>query len=520
MRIVDFFDAATERFRDQCCLVHGDESWTYREVQSLSRRAAKGWQSLGVGPGDRVIVWGPNDAQTFLGMLSLQRAGAVLVPQNPRAASLQVEDVALRFGCTSMLVHPAVAQAAGEAGELSSRMRHVVLTMEDGTTRPSLGRWFESEDEDCAELPVDRDRVVRISTTSGTTGKPKGILTTELSHESMIANVLASLRYDSPPVYLVAAPLSHVAGHLMMPHFVLGGTVVIIERADPDAMIEAIRRHSVTTVFVPPTVLYRLLADEGMKRENFASMRYLLVAGAPAAPGKLAEAIERIGPKVAQFYAQGEAPAMISMMLPADYLRSDGTLDPGRLASCGRETQFVRTTVLDDAGAELAPGLVGEIATRGNNLMIGYWEDGRLTSPERPNGWHRTGDVGYKDVEGFLYIVDRKKDMIISGGFNVFPAEVEAVLLGHPDVEECAVVGVPDQEWGEAVKAVVQCKPGILVDEAQLAEQLITRCRAALGPIKAPKSVEVWAEIPRSPVGKVLRREVRDRYWTGGSRIL
>jgi acyl-CoA synthetase (AMP-forming)/AMP-acid ligase II len=256
-----------------------------------------------------------------------------------------------------------------------------------------------------------------------------------------------------------------------------------------------------------------LLAKPDLQRESFVSMRYMIIGGAPSAVSKLADAIYRIGPIIAQFYAQGEAPAVVTLMTSRDYLDGSGRVDETRLASCGRDTLFMRTTILDDEGCSLEAGEVGEIAVRGNNLMKGYLDAGQINPLDRVDGWQRTGDVGYKDKDGFLFVVDRKKDMIISGGFNVFPAEVEAVVLGHPDVEECAVIGIPDDEWGETVKAVVQCKLTMKISESELTEQLISQCRLVLGPIKSPKSVECWAEIPRSPVGKVLRRQVRDHFW-------
>jgi acyl-CoA synthetase (AMP-forming)/AMP-acid ligase II len=518
MRVADFFDAAVEKYQDQTCLIFGKESLSYKEVQSLSSRAAKGWQSIGVKPGDRVMILSPNSSLAYIGMLSLQRIGAVIVPQNPRTTLAQIHSIAQRFNCNFLLVDQSLVTDISEVKASLLMMRSVVLTDGSGTNVASLRKWFSEFDESYEQILPDSSRVVRISTTSGTSGEPKGIVTTELSHEIVVATILTSFPYNAAPVYLVAAPLSHVAGHLIMAHLVLGGTIVLIERADPDALIKAIEEHAVTTVFIPPTVLYRLLAKPDLERNSFVSMRYMIIGGAPSAVSKLADAINRIGPVIAQFYAQGEAPAVITLMTSHDYLDDSGRVDEARLASCGRDTLFMRTTILDDEGRILEAGEAGEIAVRGNNLMKGYLDAGQISPPERIDGWQRTGDIGYKDKEGFLFVVDRKKDMIISGGFNVFPTEVEVVVLGHPDVEECAVIGIPDEEWGEAVKAVVQCKPTMKISEAELMDQLISRCRLALGPIKSPKSVECWAEIPRSPVGKVLRRQVREHFWRDASK--
>jgi acyl-CoA synthetase (AMP-forming)/AMP-acid ligase II len=224
---------------------------------------------------------------------------------------------------------------------------------------------------------------------------------------------------------------------------------------------------------------------------------------------KLAEAIDVFGPVMTQTWGQTEAPLICTYLAPEAHLGADGRIDEKVLRSCGRATPLTRVEVMDANGKLLNPGEVGELVVRGDLVMKGYFD--RPEENERVSrfGWHHTGDVGYRDEAGFFFIVDRNKDMIISGGFNIYPSEIEQVLWKHPAVLDCAVIGVPDSKWGEAVKAVVELKPGVTATE----DELKHHCRETLAGMKTPKSIEIWQSLPRSPLGKVLKREIRDKYW-------
>jgi acyl-CoA synthetase (AMP-forming)/AMP-acid ligase II len=293
-----------------------------------------------------------------------------------------------------------------------------------------------------------------------------------------------------------------------------GATTVILDRADPDGILDAIERRRVTILFLPPTVIYGLLGRPDIRTRNFRSLRNLIYSAAPMSADKLDEAIEIFGPVMTQAYGQTEAPLLCTFMSPEEHLIADDADRRKRLLSCGRATPFVTLEIMDDAGRLLSVGETGEIVVRGNLVMKGYADNPQETAKVSEFGWHHTGDVGYRDSAGYLYIVDRKKDMIISGGFNIYPSEIEQVLWSHPAVQDCAVIGVPDGKWGEAVKAIVELKPAISARE----DELVSYCKARLGGLKAPKSLEIWPELPRSAVGKVLKRAIRDRYWTGRER--
>jgi acyl-CoA synthetase (AMP-forming)/AMP-acid ligase II len=289
---------------------------------------------------------------------------------------------------------------------------------------------------------------------------------------------------------------------------------VILPRAEPSLLLDAIERHRVTELFLPPTVIYMLLDRPDIAARDFSSLRYFVYAAAPMSPDKLRRALATFGPVMIQGYGQREAPAGISCLLPEEHFVRGEIAPDARLTSCGRPFPFVRCVIMDDDNRVLADGEVGEICVRGDILMEGYYKDPAKTAETIIDGWLHTGDVGFLDAEGYLHITDRKKDMIITGGFNVFSVEVEGVINSHPAVQDCAVIGVPDDKWGEAVKAVVEVNPGMEVS----AEELIALCKERLGGVKAPKSVDFIQKLPRSSVGKVLKREVRAGYWAGKTR--
>ena len=292
---------------------------------------------------------------------------------------------------------------------------------------------------------------------------------------------------------------------LCFPIMALGGRVVVMPKPDLAEFLALIERHRVTHTFLPPTVIYMLLDHPELARTDLRSLQCFWYGAAPMSTSRLEEALVRIGPVMAQLFGQSEAPMMISTMAPADHFDADGAIARDRLASAGRPTPLVTVGIIDDDGQLLPNGERGEIVVRGPLVMLGYYQDPAATAEVSRLGWHHTGDIGYLDDDNFLYIVDRAKDMIITGGFNVYSAEVERALLQHPDVQDCGVIGLPDDKWGERVCAVVQAHPGRQLDPAELSAFVKER----LGSVKTPKQIEVWPELPRSTVGKVLKSEIR-----------
>ena len=257
-----------------------------------------------------------------------------------------------------------------------------------------------------------------------------------------------------------------------------------------------------------------MLADLRIRGFDYSSLKYFIYAAAPMSEEKLKLAIDVFGPVMAQTFGQAESPMICCFLSPTDHLVVGDSKKERRLLSCGRSSVFTQVEIMDDDGNILEAEAKGEIVVRGNLVTLGYNKNPEATAKIRQFGWHHTGDVGFKDQDGYVYIVDRKHDLIISGGFNLYPNEIEQVIWSHPAVQDCAVVGVPDDRWGEAVKAIIQLKPG--ADTSK--EDLMTFCREKLGGLKCPKSIEIWPELPRSPVGKVLKKNIRDKFWVGRNR--
>ena len=344
-----------------------------------------------------------------------------------------------------------------------------------------------------------------IAGTGGTTGQPKGVMLSGRNLETMSAFTLMSYPFDGRPVYLALAPLTHAAGVLCFPILALGGRIVIMPKADLTEFLDLIQRRRVTHTFLPPTLIYMLLENPKLAGTDRSSLQCFWYGAAPISAARLEEAIDRIGPVMAQLFGQTEAPMMISTMAPKDHFNPDGTIARRRLASAGRPTPLTQVGVMDEHGQLLPTGERGEIVVRGSLVMEGYYKNAEATAEVSRFNWHHTGDIGYLDEENFLYIVDRAKDMIITGGFNVYSIEVEQALLQHPGVMDSAVFGLPDSKWGERVAAVVQLHAGRVLT----AEELIGFVKGRIGSVKAPKQVDIWPELPRSKVGKVLKKEIR-----------
>jgi len=315
-----------------------------------------------------------------------------------------------------------------------------------------------------------------------------------------------SYPFGPRPVYLALAPLTHAAGVLCFPMMTLGGRVVIMPKPDLAECLVLIGQYRVTHTFLPPTLIYMLLEHPALAAADLTSLQCFWYGAAPISPVKLEEAIKKFGPVMAQLFGQTEAPMMISTMAPADHFLPDGSIARHRLASAGRPSPLVTLAIMDENGTLLAAGARGEIVVRGPLVMPGYYKNPKATEEVSAHGWHHTGDIGYLDEDNFLYIVDRAKDMIITGGFNVYSVEVEQALLAHEAVLDCAVIGLPDEKWGERVTAVVQLREGQSASPAELTAFVKSR----IGSVKAPKQVETWADLPRSKVGKVLKKEIRE----------
>lgn len=514
MRLFDFFDKTTQASPHSPAIRHCGRDWSYLEIGDLSGKLAAALNAVGLPPGAKVATWLPNHPLFVVAQLGVHRTRYVWMPINPRANAAECIANMQAFGARFLIIHADFAEHVPEIRREVPSLAGIVVAEGALFGCPDLLDWIAPHAPLRGGADVGATDAVTLITTGGTTGKPKGINRISMNWATLIANYRISLTYEAPPVFLAATPMTHVAGEVAHATFAQGGLVVIPEKPTPAGILAAIPEHKVTTLFAPPTLLYMLLAEPDVRDHDYSSLRYIKYGAAPMSLEKLKEAWSVFGPVLTQLYGLMEATSTVSIMPPWEHAEAFSAC-PERLRSCGRGSPFIVIDVFDGNGNSVPPGERGEVVLRGNGLMAGYDSNPDATAAAIVEGWFHTGDVGTRDEEGYLYIVDRTKDVIISGGFNVFPGEIEQVIWAHPAVKDCAVVGVPDEKWGEAVAAVVELKPGMIAPE----DEIISLCKKSLGSIRTPKKIFVWDHLPRSNVGKVLKKEIRARYWPRDRKI-
>jgi len=521
MRAIDYFDKGAEANPDRIAILDGARGYSYREVRALTEQIACAMRADGLRDEQRAAIYSPNDARVLICMFGLMRAGAAWVPMNSRnATDASVEY--MNYVATSWLFYHSSFRAQVE--EFKKRvpsLQHLVCIDGADGENPSLESFAKRGAsltlEDWGDAYGNNERLVGLVPTGGTTGPAKGVRVTSLAWGTMLEMASYYWRGDtSEPVCLNVAPLSHAAGVVAFAAASIGATNVVLPVFDALEVARSIERHRITHLFLPPTALYKLLALPDIARFDYSSLRVFLLAGSPVSPDKLKQAVEIFGPCMCQSYGQTEAPMLLTFLDQKTIAAAAAGAHPERLASCGKATSSVRLAAMDEEGRLLDDNQPGEIVARGTLVCGGYYNLPEATAEIRKFGWHHTGDIGYRDKDGYFYIVDRKKDMIITGGFNVFSAEVEAGIMALAEVHECAVIGVPDETWGEAVKAIVALREGAALTEAAVIEH----CRAKLGAVKSPKSVEFREEIPKTPAGKIDRKILRAPFWAGANRAV
>jgi acyl-CoA synthetase (AMP-forming)/AMP-acid ligase II len=511
--LVGLIDDASNRFKDQPCLVLGNESLTYGEVQAASRRVANGLLGEGFTAGMRGAVLSPNDPWAVVATLGIIRARGIWVPINPRNSFEENLAQLEKFGCNALFYHSSFAKMAQMLLERLPEVK-VAVSLDGGATT-SMRDWSARWPDSAPAVQYDPLDIVSIPMTGGTTGVPKAVALSNRNFAAILRGV-AKINEPGPPVFLAAAPMTHVGGRLVLTVMYRGGISVVLPKIEPQIILDAIPRYGITELFLPPTALYDLLSQPNVRDIDYSSVKRILYGAQPMSIEKLKLAIQIFGPVMAGGYGQTEAPLLITYLPPNDHF-VEGKLAPDdRLRSVGRPTPDSEIVIVDDDGEHLPAGERGEVLIRGPFVSEGYFENSQATADVRRDGWHMTGDVGYLDEDGYLYLVDRKRDMIITGGFNVYSAEVERIITALPGVRDCVVIGVPDDKWGEAVKAVVMLDSGSKLDT----DFLISECRRRLGPVKTPKSVDFVNDLPRTAAGKVDKKKVRNDYWAGTGRSI
>jgi fatty-acyl-CoA synthase/long-chain acyl-CoA synthetase len=504
---VDVLAAHAERQPDRVALVEGDRALTWAEMLSLRNRFAHGLGRLGLGRGEHVAVYAENSIETVLSSAAVRAAGAIPVPVNHRLAGEEILYILDDADAAFALVGDAFLSVADSIRTRAPRVRRWVLI---GAARRS---WATHLADVLAlghpgPLPLDAGDDVGGSMiyTAGTTGKPKGALRRGMDMRSALPRLEALGLVDAAHVHLAAGPLYHSApGAFALYTHVLGGTVVVMRRFDAEPAIAAIARHRCTSTFMAPTLLKRIvdLPESVRARHDVRSLRVAIVAGAPCPMRVKEAAMEYFGPVLHEFYGSTEL-GINTILRPDDVLRKPH--------SCGRAAPGIELAIVDDDGRRVPAGTPGELLVRRyDGIFDEYWKKPEATRETARGEWFSVGDLAWIDDEGFVYICDRKRDMIISGGVNIYPAEIEDALHRHPAIQDAAVFGIPDDEWGETVHAAVQVRPGMRLD----AEDVIAFARAEFGGYKVPRSVSFHDDFPRDTAGKLVKRVLRDPYWAG-----
>lgn len=518
MRSIDYFDRGAERDPDRIAIRDDRVAYSFAEAQALTKKIAVAMARAGFEPQSAAALYAPNGADVLVALLAIWRANGKWIPVNTRNA-IDANVAYLNYvRCGWLFYHSSLSQDVAELKRRVPALTNFVCLDCDNDGDPSLDSFIAGSDPagwtDWSDAFANPTDIVGIFPTGGTTGPSKGVNVTNLGWGTMIETVgLAVGGRTDDPVSLVVAPITHAAGPVALATLSLGATQVILPGFDPERVLRSIQEHRVTHMYLPPTALYGLLAHPGRETFDTSSLRIFILVGSPVSPDKLKQAVEAFGPCMCQAYGQVESPMITTWLSPEDVAAAAAGDRPQRLASCGKSSHAVRVAIMDDEGNLLPDGEPGEIVVRGNLVSQGYFEMPEATAEVRTFGWHHTGDVAYRDRDGYFYIVDRKKDMVVTGGFNVFTAEVEAAVMELDAVREAAVIGIPHDHWGEQVHAVV------VADGIEAAE-IIAHAKAKLGGVKAPKSVDFVDSIPRTAAGKMDKKALRKAYWKESERMV
>lgn len=485
---IDFFYRAARLYPQREALVGGGQVLTYAALAARVDAAACVLQRLDPAPGTRVGICAGNTVDHVMALLAVLAAGKVWVPLNWRNPAAELGRIIAFTEPGIVLAEPA------HLGTLELSGVKTVLALGEGSAHATLESVATAH---AGQRPRphgrSRDEAQAIKFTGGSTGVPKGVMQPYRAWVATLVNQVQAFGFDADDRYLISAPVTHGTSTYLLPILAQGGCHVLPASNKPAELLRSFREDGITTTFMPPTLLYMLVAEAHGERLGLPRLKHLIYGGAPMPPEKIRVVRDCFGPVLETTYGQTEAPQVVSVM------RADDFADEANWRSVGRQGLLTDMAIMSPEGALLPAGEAGEIVVRGDLIMSGYWRMPEKTAETIVDGWLHTGDRGYVDERGYLFLKDRLREVVITGGFNVYPIDVESVLDQHPAVHESAVFGIEDDKWGEAVHAAVQLKPG-----AQLgAQELIAFAKEHLGSVKTPKAVHFYEDLPRSVAGKV-----------------
>ena len=503
--VTDFVRVHARERPEQAAIWFEERELSYAALHHRSSQCARALLAAGVAPGDRIAALTKNcDAFAIL-WFGAMKVRACVVPVNTRLAVREIASILANSGARMLFVGPEFTGMLPAIRDACPNLSTVIAL------EGEFGPWIDAYPANDPKLAERADDDIIQLYTSGTTGLPKGV---PLTHTNLIEQLRSGTlqeygAWEPGCTSLVALPVFHVAGAVCLLFAMLhGARAVTVRDIVPIELTGIISDQGINYAFLTPTVIHFILAVPGIETGDFSSLKHIFYGASPISEDLLKRAMARFPCAFSQVYGMTEASGVVTSLPPERHV-------PGKLLSCGQPVPGVELRIVDADGNDVPQGQVGEVAVRAAFVMRGYWNQPEATAAVlSSDGWYRTGDAGWLDPDGDLFIHDRIKDMIVSGGENVYPAEVENALAGHPDIFEVAVIGVPDDRWGEAVKAIVVPRPG----GAQDPESIIAWARARIGGFKVPKSVDFVEAMPRNATGKVLRRLLREPYWQGTGR--
>jgi long-chain acyl-CoA synthetase len=515
MNVGEVLTNTARSYPDRVAFIWEGQERTYGESNARADAIAHALADLGVGRGDRVALSLYNGPEIMEAMFAAWKLGAAVVPLNARFTADEVEYHVNDPRAKAIIVGPENAELVLAMRDRLPTVSHVLeagakaqgaLALDD-LIEAFSGKGFRAVD-------VEPDELAWLAYTSGTTGRPKGAMLSHGCLTFVAVSWLADLqRLEPEDVALVAAPLTHGAGIMALAFVMKAATQVLAHGFDPAKILAIIENEKITHTWMVPTQIRMILDSPALESADLSTLKTIVYGGAPMYVEDLKEAIRRIGPIFVQLFAQTESPMTGTYMRAQDHILEGP--ESVRLSSCGHARSGMEVAILDEEQRRLPLGEIGEICIKGPALMNGYWKQPEATAETLRNGWLHTGDIGRMDDAGYVFILDRSKDMVISGGLNVYPREIEEVLLRHPAISQAAVIGVPDPKWGEAVKAVV------VADGSGLSEaDVIAFCGENLAGYKKPKSVDFVDDLPKTTYGKIDKKTIRAPYWAGRDRMV
>ncbi len=513
MNIGHLLTKSARAYPHKLAVAYGSAKWNYTQFNSRANRLVNTLYRLGIRQGDNIALLQYNNPEMLVSMFACFKAGCGAVPINFRLHPNEFSFIIDHSDAKAVILSPEFNKALMDCRERLPKVRHFITLAGAGSGMLDFEKLLSQESDQLLDADVHPDDLAWLFYTSGTTGMPKGAMLTHRNLLAMTMNFYADIcpGFGPDEVVLHAAPLSHGSGLYALPNIGKAASNVILEAKsfDPELVFKTIEHYRVTNMFAAPTMINVLINSPTVDKYDHGSLKALNYGGAPMLVEDLKAAIAKLGPCLVQLFGQAESPMTITYLPHKDHIVEGTPEQISRLASAGFARTDVEVRILDTHQKTLPANEMGEIVTRSDLVMKGYWRNPAATAETIVNGWLHTGDMGYMDDNGYLFIMDRSKDMIISGGENIYPREIEEVLIKHSAVREVAVIGIPDPRWGEAIKAIVAQVPQKSVSE----KELIDFCKDSIASYKKPKSIDFVDELPKNNYGKILKRELRAKYW-------